>query len=76
METHFYFHHFRVGDFEIPEDLFKSTVDMITKKDSDGNQRFYLHLATDPREENVTYYYVWSQNSDFLYLGYVERIFI
>lgn len=73
MEKYF-FHHLRVGDFEVPKDLFNSFVELSTHPDSKGNRRFILHTAFSDEEPNIIYYYLWSRNSDFYYFGYVERL--
>ena len=69
----FYFHHIRTGDIEVPEQLFKLFIDFIQKKDSKGFRKFQVVTISDDSEDNVIYYYSWSRNSDFLYLGYCER---
>lgn len=69
---HYFFHHFRVGDFEVPQELFDSLLLMIEQPDNKGHRRFTLTYKKDDSEPNVTYVYAWSRNSDFLYLGYIE----
>lgn len=70
---HYYFHHIRVGDFEIPKDLFNSIVELATHPDKDGNRRFILHTAASDDDPGTIYYYFWSRNSDFFYFGYVSE---
>ena len=39
---HYFFHHFRVGDFEVPQELFDSLLLMIEQPDNKGHRRFTL----------------------------------
>ena len=51
MEKYF-FHHLRVGDFEVPKDLFNSFVELATHPDSKGISRFILHTAYSDEDPN------------------------
>lgn len=70
---HYYFHHIRVGDFEITQDLFNSIVVLATHPDKDGNRRFILHTSVSDDDPDTIYYYFWSRYSDFFYFGYVSE---
>lgn len=72
MDKHYYFYHRLGGDLEVPEELFNSLIQHLVQPDSKGHCRYKVHTAFDDAEPDVIYYYVWSRNADFLYIGYIE----
>lgn len=69
----YYLHGLCFGDFEVTEEHFNRLVSFVSSKVDNGFPRYKIVQLVDDREPNVTYFYIWCRNSDFFYLGYVER---
>lgn len=69
----YFLHHIRFGDFEVTKEHFECLVNLASTVDSKGFSRYKVVKMVDDRDPDIIYYYIWCRNSDFFYLGYVER---
>ena len=72
----YYLFHQRVRDFEVSPDVFENFIAFVENNSDDkGCQRFQVVRMTDfDRDPRTTYFYSWSINSDFTYLGRVTEV--
>jgi len=72
----YYLFHQRVRDFEVTADVFENFIAFLENNlDSKGFPYFEVVRMTDfERDPRTTYFYAWSINSDFTYLGYITEV--
>lgn len=72
----YYLFHQRVCDFEVTADVFEYFIAFVENNSDDkGRQRFQVVRMTDfDRDPRTTYFYSWSINSDFSYLGHITEV--